>query len=146
MVNTCQPHRVHIVAQYKSNIYCARKQQPANVSVGWLSAKNYSRENYQFYSILFNLFDLFVWYIHILLFTFVFPNFLSRNCKPFLWQGLIFMSSYFCLVGLWYYLHGQSLPSLTLIGSPNFGETIFLLKKKCLFAPETRYRAKTEEQ
>ena len=41
---------VCILLHYKSNIYCARKQQPANVSVGWLSAKNYSRENYQFYS------------------------------------------------------------------------------------------------
>ena len=40
---------MHIVA-LQSNIYCARKQQPANVSVGWPSAKNYSRENYQFYS------------------------------------------------------------------------------------------------
>jgi len=26
-----------------------------------------------------------------------------------------------CIIGLWYYLSGEELPSLTLVGSSNFG-------------------------
>ena len=38
-------------AIYHSENPWARKQQPANMPVGSLSAKIYTRENYQFYSI-----------------------------------------------------------------------------------------------
>lgn len=27
----------------------------------------------------------------------------------------------FCTIGLWYYLNGEELPSLTFVGSSNFG-------------------------